>query len=196
MTIQIMEHAIYKAILSLTEYEQVYPNTLMQTINRTYYNTDVSLDTDDKIHINNLITNIDRGVRDYFVANPQFKRISKGVVIDMFAYYSIHFKSQYKNVYIERQVSYTAELYLDRLIGYFSWLRHTHYSYSDVYEKIVRYNNRERKHITVEANIELNNTINCIYKSYIELFKNCSNLSKGNVLNILYTVRKQYFPAP
>ena len=50
--------------------------------------------------------------------------------------------------------------------------------------------------LTVEANIELNNTINCIYKSYIELFKNCSNLSKGNVLNILYKVRKQYFPAP
>ena len=114
----------------------------------------------------------------------------------MFAYYSIHFKSQYKNVYIERQVSYTALLYLDRLIGYFSWLKYTHYDYSDVYERIVRYNARERKHVNVEDSQELKDTINSIYKSYIHLFKNCSNLSKGNVLEILYKVRQQYFPAP
>lgn len=196
MTTQIMEHAIYKSILSLTEYEQVYPNTLMQTINRTYSHTNVFLDEDDKSHIHNLITNIDKGIKDYFTANPQFKRISKGVVIDMFAYYSIHFKSQYKNVYIERQVSYSAELYLDRLIGYFDWLRYTRYDISDIYERITRYNNRERKHVLVEDSSELNDTINCIYKSYMHLFKNCPNLSKGNVLEILYKVRKQYFPAP
>jgi hypothetical protein len=196
MTIQIVEHEIYKSILGLTEYEQVYPMPVLQTIKRVANNNNVSLNTDDKSHINTLISNIEKGIQDYFTANPQFKRISKGVVIDMFAYYSLHFKSQYKNVYIERQVSYTAELYLERLIGYFAWLKYTRYDYSDVYDRIVRYNARERKHVSVEANQELNDTINSIYKSYMHLFKNCSNLSKGNVLGILYSVRKQYFPAP
>lgn len=196
MTIQIIEHEIYKSILGLTEYEQVYPTPVLQTIKRAYTYTNVSLNEDDKSHINNLITNIEKGIKDYFVANPQFKRISKGVVVDMFAYYSMHFKSQYKNVYIERQVSYTAELYLDRLIGYFDWLRFPQYDYCDVYDRIARYNARERKHVLVEDSLELNDTINSIYKSYMHLFKNCSNLSKGNVLGILYSVRKQYFPAP
>ena len=196
MTIQIIEHAIYKAILSLTEYEQVYPNTLLQTINRTAIINTKSFNEDDKLIINTLISNIDQGIRDYFTANPQFKRISKGVVIDMFTYYSLHFKSQYKNVYIERKVSYTAELYIERLIGYFAWLKYTRYDYSDVYDRIVRYNARERKHVIVEDSQELKDTINSIYKSYMYLLRNCSNLSKGNILGILYSVRKQYFPAP
>lgn len=196
MSSQIVEHAIYKAILGLTEYEQVYPNALMQTITHAYKYTEAVLDTDDKLHLDNLIANIRLAIKDYFVANPQFKRISKGVVIDMFAYYSIHFKSQYKNVYIERQVSYTAELYLERLIGYFAWLRYTHYAYSDIHERIIRYNARERKHVNVEDSQELRDTINSIYKSYMLSFKSCSNLSKEAVLGILYTVHKQYFPAP
>lgn len=196
MNIQVVEHEIYKSILGLTEYEQVYPNTLLQTINRTAIINTKSFNEDDKLIINTLISNIEQGIRDYFIANPQFKRISKGVVIDMFAYYSINFKSQYKNVYIERKVSYTAELYIERLIGYFAWLKYTRYDYSDVYDRIVRYNARERKHVIVEDSQELKDTINSIYKSYMHLLKNCSNLSKGNILGILYSVRKQYFPAP
>ena len=81
MTIQIIEHEIYKSILGLTEYEQVYPTPVLQTIKRAYTYTNVSLNEDDKSHINNLITNIEKGIKDYFVANPQFKRISKGVVV-------------------------------------------------------------------------------------------------------------------
>ena len=196
MTIQIVEHELYKLILGLTEYDQVYPNAVIQTLNSAYIRSTKSLTKDDKLSIKSLVDNIEQGIHNYFKANPQFKRISKGVVVDMFAYYSLHFKSQYKNVYIERQVSYTAELYLERLIGYFAWLKYPRYDYCDVYDRIVRYNARERKHVSVEANQELNDTINSIYKSYMHLFKNCSNLSKGNVLGILYSVRKQYFPAP
>lgn len=196
MNIQVVEHEIYKSILGLTEYEQVYPMPVIQTINRIAVIHTKSFNEDDKLIINTLISNIEQGIRDYLTANPQFKRISKGVVIDMFAYYSINFKSQYKNVYIERQVSYTAQLYIERLIGYFAWLKHTHYDYCDVYDKIVRYNARERKHVIVEDSQELKDTINSIYKSYMYLLRNCSNLSKGNILGILYSVRKQYFPAP
>lgn len=194
MNIQIVEHEVYKSIIGLTEYEQVYPNTLMQTIKRVALSTNVLLTEDDRSHLNSLVINIEQGIKDYFVANPQFKRISKGVVVDMFAYYSLHFKSQYKNVYIERQVSYTAELYMERLIGYFEWLRYDRYSHDDVYDRIERYNIREKKHVFVEDSAELNSTLNSIYKSYMHKFRNTTNLTKGNILGILYSINKQYFP--
>lgn len=194
MNIQIVEHEVYKSIIGLTEYEQVYPNTLMQTIKRVALSTNVLLTEDDRSHLNSLVINIEQGIKDYFVANPQFKRISKGVVVDMFAYYSLHFKSQYKNVYIERQVTYTAELYMERLIGYFEWLRYDRYSHDDVYDRIERYNIREKKHVFVEDSAELNSTLNSIYKSYMHKFRNTTNLTKGNILGILYSINKQYFP--
>lgn len=194
MNIQIVEHEVYKSILGLTEYEQVYPNPVIQTIKRVALSTNVLLTEDDRSHLNSLVINIEQGIKDYFVANPQFKRISKGVVVDMFAYYSLHFKSQYKNVYIERQVSYTAELYMERLIGYFEWLRYDRYSHDDVYDRIERYNIREKKHVFVEDSTELNSTLNSIYKSYMHKFRNTTNLTKGNILGILYSINKQYFP--
>ena len=194
MNIQIVEHEVYKSIISLTEYEQVYPNPVIQTIKRVALSTNVLLTEDDRSHLNSLVINIEQGIKDYFVANPQFKRISKGVVVDMFAYYSLHFKSQYKNVYIERQVTYTAELYMERLIGYFEWLRYDRYSHDDVYDRIERYNIREKKHVFVEDSIELNSTLNSIYKSYMHRFRNTTNLTKGNILGILYSINKQYFP--
>ena len=194
MNIQIVEHEVYKSILGLTEYEQVYPNPVIQTIKRVALSTNVLLTEDDRSHLNSLVINIEQGIKDYFVANPQFKRISKGVVVDMFAYYSLHFKSQYKNVYIERQVTYTAELYMERLIGYFEWLRYDRYSHDDVYDRIERYNIREKKHVFVEDSIELNSTLNSIYKSYMHRFRNTTNLTKGNILGILYSINKQYFP--
>lgn len=194
MNIQIVEHEVYKSILGLTEYEQVYPNPVIQTIKRVALSTNVLLTEDDRSHLNSLVINIEQGIKDYFVANPQFKRISKGVVVDMFAYYSLHFKSQYKNVYIERQVTYTAELYMERLIGYFEWLRYDRYSHDDVYDRIERYNIREKKHVFVEDSAELNSTLNSIYKSYMHKFRNTTNLTKGNILGILYSINKQYFP--
>ena len=194
MNIQIVEYEVYKSILGLTEYEQVYPNPVIQTIKRVALSTNVLLTEDDRSHLNSLVINIEQGIKDYFVANPQFKRISKGVVVDMFAYYSLHFKSQYKNVYIERQVTYTAELYMERLIGYFEWLRYDRYSHDDVYDRIERYNIREKKHVFVEDSIELNSTLNSIYKSYMHKFRNTTNLTKGNILGILYSINKQYFP--
>jgi hypothetical protein len=194
MNIQIVEHEVYKSIISLTEYEQVYPNPVIQTIKRVALSTNVLLTEDDRSHLNSLVINIEQGIKDYFVANPQFKRISKGVVVDMFAYYSLHFKSQYKNVYIERQVTYTAELYMERLIGYFEWLRYDRYSHDDVYDRIERYNIREKKHVFVEDSAELNSTLNSIYKSYMHKFRNTTNLTKGNILGILYSINKQYFP--
>lgn len=194
MNIQIVEHEVYKSILGLTEYEQVYPNPVIQTIKRVALSTNVLLTEDDRSHLNSLVINIEQGIKDYFVANPQFKRISKGVVVDMFAYYSLHFKSQYKNVYIERQVTYTAELYMERLIGYFEWLRYDRYSHDDVYDRIERYNIREKKHVFVEDSTELNSTLNSIYKSYMHKFRNTTNLTKGNILGILYSINKQYFP--
>lgn len=194
MNIQIVEHEVYKSIIGLTEYEQVYPNPVIQTIKRVALSTNVLLTEDDRSHLNSLVINIEQGIKDYFVANPQFKRISKGVVVDMFAYYSLHFKSQYKNVYIERQVTYTAELYMERLIGYFEWLRYDRYSHDDVYDRIERYNIREKKHVFVEDSAELNSTLNSIYKSYMHKFRNTTNLTKGNILGILYSINKQYFP--
>ena len=193
MTIQIVEHEIYKAILTLTEYEQVFPNTMVQTINRVAFNANRVLSEDDKIHIKGLVNNIENGIQQFFIANPQFKRISKGVVIDMFAYYSKHFKSQYKSVYIERQVSYTAQLYLERLIGYFSWLKFKAYGFDEVQDKIHRYNIREKKHVFVEQNQELNDTLNCIYTEYMQSFRECPLLSQTAILGILYKIHSKYF---
>ena len=196
MTIQIVEHELYKLILGLTEYDQVYPNAVIQTLNSAYLRCTSSLSKDDKLSIKSLVDNIEQGIHNYFKANPQFKRISKGVVVDMFAYHSMYFKSQYKNVYIEREVTYTAELYMERLIGYFGWLKISRFDRIDLEDRILRYNRREKKHVDVEASQELNNILNSLYKSYMAKLKTCSNLTQGNVLEILTRVQREYFPAP
>lgn len=195
--IQTAETKLYKAVLTCNTYEQLYythVNTIFLDVG-SEFKTELERQSC-LVGWNQFIERIRYDIDIYKKANPQFNRISKGVVINIFSKHSIYYKSQYREVDIVREVSYTSLLYIERLIGYFQWMDKTEYSGDDFRSRIVRFNNREKKHIIVENSKELNTTLNNIYTNYMSYFKDHSILDKDYILDVLYTIYKQYCPAP
>lgn len=195
--IQTAETKLYKAVLMCNTYEQLYythVNTIFLDVG-SEFKTELERQSC-LIGWNQFVERIRYDIDIYKKANPQFNRISKGIVINILSKHSIYYKSQYREVDIVREVSYTSLLYIERLIGYFQWMEKTEYSGDDFLSRIVRFNNREKKHIIVENSKELNTTLNNIYTNYMSHFKDHSILDKDYILDVLYTIYKQYCPAP
>lgn len=187
--LQQYETELYQSLWYCSEYEQVY----YTKVNGIFKDILIKSQRDKSLIV--LVDKINVDLDVYKRANPQFQRVSKGIVLNIFYKHSMYYTNLYKEVKIVREVEYTAQLYLERLIGYFEWMHLADYSINDLSERIERYNNRERKHVVVEDNIELNNTLNKIYKCYMQNFKQYPVLSQECILNILYGIHKQLFTA-
>lgn len=186
---QMVEHELYCAVRDLTEYDHVFYGAL----NTAMLNVAVKYKArgwrEVVEYFNTLLTTVRLEVASYKAMNPQFKRIAKGVVLNYIAKHSMYFQDIYKpEVKIERQVSYTVDTYISRLVGYFSWMRKEEYDMEDLKDRIVRFNMREKKHTAVEG-AELRNTLNDIYKQYMSNIRNLNQLTKQNIINAVQSVQ-------
>lgn len=184
---QMVEHEFYQAVSHLTKYDHIYYNALNSTLLEVMAKYKANYPHEVVEYGNQLLYAIRKDWGEYKVANPQFNRIAKGLVLNYIAKHSIYFKDLYKEVEIERKVSYTAELYLQRLVGYFDWLNIQYYTMEDLKERIYRFNLREKKHVVVESE-DLAKTLNIIYKSYIHNIESLDVLSKQNVISAISSV--------
>lgn len=185
---QMVEHELYIAIRDLTEYDHVYYGALNSAMLNVAVKYKQKGWREVVEYFNSLLTSIRLEIAGYKAINPQFNRIAKGVVLNFLAKHSTYFRDLYKEVQVERQVSYTADTYIERLVGYFSWMRKEEYDMDDLKERIVRFNMREKKHIAVEGE-ELRNTLNDVYKQYMSNIRNLNRLTKGNIINAVKSVQ-------
>ena len=185
---QMVEHELYIAIRDLTEYDHVYYGALNSAMLNVAVKYKQKGWREVVEYFNSLLTSIRLEIAGYKAINPQFNRIAKGVVLNFLSKHSTYFRDLYKEVQVERQVSYTADTYIERLVGYFSWMRKEEYDMDDLKERIVRFNMREKKHIAVEGE-ELRNTLNDVYKQYMSNIRNLNRLTKGNIINAVKSVQ-------
>lgn len=185
---QMVEHELYIAIRDLTEYDHVYYGVLNSAMLNVAVKYKQKGWREVVEYFNSLLTSIRLEIAGYKAVNPQFNRIAKGVVLNFLAKHSMYFRDLYKEVQVERQVSYTADTYIERLVGYFSWMRKEEYDMDDLKERIVRFNMREKKHIAVEGE-ELRNTLNDVYRQYMSNIRNLNRLTKGNIINAVKSVQ-------
>lgn len=185
---QMVEHELYIAIRDLTEYDHVYYGALNSAMLNVAVKYKQKGWREVVEYFNSLLTSIRLEIAGYKAINPQFNRIAKGVVLNFLAKHSTYFRDLYKEVQVERQVSYTADTYIERLVGYFSWMRKEEYDMDDLKERIVRFNMREKKHIAVEGE-ELRNTLNDVYKQYMSNIRNLNKLTKYNIINAVKSVQ-------
>ena len=190
-----MEQDLYVSILYANKYEQIYYNHVDSLLFNTGVSASSILSQQEFLLWEKLLNGIKCELSQYKAEQPQFNKISKGILINFFAKHSSYYTNLQTEPVVIREVSYTAPLYMERLIGYFEWLDKSQYSLIEVKDKIVRYNNRERKHVLVEKDPELNLALNSLYKSYMKLLEQHVVLSKSLILDILYRVYKT-LPAP